>query len=273
MPSAKVIGGTAGKTAHSNNMNTEIIAIGTELLHGDILNSNAQYISQQMATIGLDVHYHTVVGDNPERIKEVFQIALERADLVIATGGLGPTKDDITKEMLAEQLGLPMEFCEKSLARMKKRFEMRGRIMTENNLRQVYFPKGAEVIANQNGTADACRVDFDGKIIYLLPGPPKENKPLIDEVVVPQLRKNNRQTVVHQKIQVFELGESTSETLLMDLIETQSNPTIAPYAGDGRLIYRVTAKADSIQDANRMMEPIIQEILRRLGNNAKLLEE
>lgn len=253
-------------------MNTEIIAVGTELLHGDILNSNAQFISREMAKIGVDVHYHTVVGDNPVRIKQVFEIALSRADLLIVTGGLGPTKDDITKEMLAEQLHLPMEFCEESLTRMKKRFESKNRLMTENNLRQTYFPKGALVIPNYNGTADACRVDYDGKVIYLLPGPPKENQPIVEEVLVPQLRKNNLQTVVHKKIQVFDLGESTSETLLMDLIDNQSNPTIAPYAGQGELIWRITAKADSEEEAQIMMQPIIEEILQRLGENAKLLE-
>lgn len=254
-------------------MNTEIIAVGTELLHGDILNSNAQYISRKMATIGVDVHYHTVVGDNPDRIKEVFGIALERADLIIVTGGLGPTKDDITKEMLAECLDLPMEFCEESLVRMRRRFEERGRIMTDNNLRQVYFPQGATVIPNHNGTADACRVDHLGKIFYLLPGPPKENQPIVDEVIVPQLRADNRQTVAHKMVQVFDLGESTSETMLMDLIDNQSNPTIAPYAGQGRLVYRITAKADSTEQAERMIEPVVEEILKRLGENAQLLKE
>ncbi len=254
-------------------MNAEIIAVGTELLHGDILNSNAQYISQRLATIGVDVHFHTVVGDNPARIKKVFAIAMERADILVVTGGLGPTKDDITKEMLAEELGLSMEYSAESYERMKKRFEEKNRLMTENNLRQNYFPSGAKVLPNFNGTADACMLETNGKIIFLLPGPPKENQPLMEEEVIPHLKKISLQTVVFRKIEVFNLGESTSETMLMDLIDNQSNPTIAPYAGQGHLIYRITAKADSIDEAEKMIEPLVQKVLERLGDNAVLLNE
>lgn len=254
-------------------MNAEIIAVGTELLHGDILNRNAQTISQKMAEIGVDVHYHTVVGDNPKRIREVFSIALGRVDLIITTGGLGPTKDDITKEMLAEELGLSMEFCVESEQRMRKRFEAKGRLMTDNNLRQAYFPKGATVIPNFNGTADACRVEYKGKMIYLLPGPPAENAPLVEEVLLPELSRRSAQTVIHKKVEVLELGESVSETMLMDLIEGQSNPTIAPYAGQDRLIYRVTAKAATREAALALIEPIVEEILKRLGDKARVVAE
>lgn len=254
-------------------MNTEIIAVGTELLHGDIVNTNAQYISKKMASIGVDVHYHTVVGDNPLRMEQVFETALGRADIIIVTGGLGPTKDDITKEVWAKHLGLSMAFCQESLDRMKKRFEQYQRPMTENNLRQTYFPAGATVIANHNGTADACRIDYEGKTIYLLPGPPHETNPIVDEIIVPELKRENNQTVVNKKIQVLNLGESTSETMLMDLIENQTNPTIAPYAGQKKVIYRVTAKANSKEEANGMIMPVVREILNRLGENATLLDD
>ena len=254
-------------------MNAEIIAVGTELLHGDILNSNAQYISRRLATIGVDVHYHTVVGDNPNRIKNVFAVAMERADVLVVTGGLGPTRDDITKEMLSEQLGLSMVYSAESFERMKKRFEEKNRIMTDNNRRQNYFPTGATVLPNPNGTADACRVETDGKIIFLLPGPPKENQPLIENEVLPYLRELSPQTVAYKKIEVLNLGESVSETLLMDLIDGQSNPTIAPYAGQGHLVYRITAKADSKEEAERMLQPLVHGVLERLGENAVLLEE
>lgn len=253
-------------------MNSEIIAVGTELLHGDIANTNAQYISKKMALIGVDVHYHTVVGDNPLRMEKVFEAALQRADVILVTGGLGPTKDDITKEIWAKYLNLEMEFVQESMDRIKARFEKFGRIMTENNLKQTYFPKGATVIPNDNGTADACRIDYQNKKIYLLPGPPHENNPIVDEVVVPELKKENPQIVVHRKIKVENLGESTSETLLMDLIENQTNPTIAPYAGNKRVIYRVTAKADSREEAEEMIMPVVREILKRLGENATLLD-
>lgn len=254
-------------------MNSEIIAVGTELLHGDILNTNAQYISKKMATIGVDVHYHTVVGDNATRLEKVFATALDRADILIVTGGLGPTKDDITKEVLAKYLGLPMVYDAQSEKRMKAMFEQRNREMTENNLRQAYFPQGAQIIENVNGTANACKVEHQGKVIYLLPGPPKENNPLIDQVVVPQLHESNNQVVINRKIRVTNLGESSSETLLMDLIDNQTNPTIAPYAGNHQVIFRVTAKADSEKLAKEMIEPVVQEILQRLGENAELLEE
>lgn len=254
-------------------MNTEIIAVGTELLHGDILNGNAQYISKKMASIGVDVHYHTVVGDNPKRMAEVFKMALDRVDIVIVTGGLGPTKDDITKEIWADCLGLEMILSEESLERMTARFEKMNRVMTDNNLKQVYFPKGARVIPNHNGTADACRIDIGEQMVYLLPGPPHENNPLVDEVVLKELRVMNPQIVVNRKIQVKNLGESTSETLLIDLIENQTNPTIAPYAGNKRVVYRVTAKADSREEADAMIMPLVEEILRRLGDNALLLED
>ena len=254
-------------------MNSEIIAVGTELLHGDIANTNAQYISKKMALIGVDVHYHTVVGDNPLRMEKVFEAALQRADVILVTGGLGPTKDDITKEIWAKHLGLDMEFSPESLERMKKRFEKYERPMTDNNLRQTYFPEGATVIPNHNGTADACRIYFEDKTIYLLPGPPHEANPIVDEVLVEDLKKVNKQTVVNKKIQVLNLGESTSETMLMDLIENQTNPTIAPYAGQKKVIYRVTAKADTKEEADRMIMPVVREILHRLGENATLLEE
>lgn len=254
-------------------MNTEIIAVGTELLHGDILNTNAQYISKKMASIGVDVHFHSVVGDNPIRMEKVFEIALSRADLIIVTGGLGPTKDDITKEIWAKHLGLSMEFHQESLDRMKERFKKYDRPMTENNLRQTYFPSGAAVIPNYNGTADACKICYKDKIIYLLPGPPHETNPIIDDVVLPELRACNSQIVANKKILVTNLGESTSETMLMDLIENQTNPTIAPYAGSKKVIYRVTAKADSKEEANALIMPVVEEILKRLGENAVLLEE
>ncbi len=253
-------------------MNAEIIAVGTELLHGDIINTNAQYISKKMASIGVDVHFHTVVGDNPQRMEEVFGVATKRADVIIVTGGLGPTRDDITKEVWARHLNRPMDFFQESLDRMKARFEKFGRIMTENNLRQTYFPSGAVIIPNHNGTADACRLDFEKTTIYLLPGPPHETNPIIDEVVVPELKKQNKTIVVNRKIRVENLGESTSETLLMDLIENQTNPTIAPYAGDKKVVYRVTAKADSVEEAQAMIMPLVDEILRRLGSNAVLLD-
>lgn len=254
-------------------MNAEIIAVGTELLHGDILNSNAQFISKKMAEIGVDVHYHTVVGDNPNRMCAVFQAAMERVDVVIVTGGLGPTKDDITKEVWGELLDRALEHNPDSLVRMKKRFAQYERPMTENNLRQTYFPKGAQIIPNANGTADACKLTEGNVQIYLLPGPPRETNPLVEEVLVPELRAQSHQTVVYKKIRVEQLGESSSEMLLMDLIDGQSNPTIAPYAGFKQVTYRITAKADTRAEALELLVPLVEEVLKRLAPYATLLEE
>lgn len=263
-------------------MNCEVLCIGTELLHGDIINSNAAYISKSLAKIGVDVHYHSVVGDNPKRMKKAFELAFSRADVVICTGGLGPTKDDITKEILAEYFNLPMEFDAKSLEHLKDRYSRFSKEMPENNLRQTYFPKGSKILTNHNGTANACILDielnkdsnegFNRKIGILLPGPPKEMMPLIDEEVLPYLSKYSNEIVVGYKVAVMTLGESKAETMIMDLIDNQTNPTIAPYAGDGKVVFRVTAKAESKEKADELIKPVIDELLRRFGDNAFVLE-
>lgn len=257
-------------------MNCEVLCIGTEILHGDIVNSNAAYISKSLASIGIDVHYHSVVGDNPNRMKEAFNLAFSRADVVICTGGLGPTKDDITKEILAEYFNLPMEFDENSLEHLKMMYSRFRKNMPENNLRQTYFPKGSKILTNNNGTANACIVNeiYNGKkkIGVLLPGPPKEMIPLMDNEVIPYLSEFSKEIVVGYKIAVMNIGESMAETMIMDMIDNQTNPTIAPYAGDGKVVFRVTAKAESKIKADELIKPVIEELLRRFGDNAFVLE-
>lgn len=254
-------------------MNAEILCIGTELLHGDIANTNAQFISKKLSEVGIDVHYHSVVGDNPLRIKNAFNLAFSRANVVICTGGLGPTKDDITKEVLAEYFNVPMVFDEDSLEHVKKIYGRLGREMTENNLRQTYFPEGSIILENHNGTANACILNKDKKIGILLPGPPKEMKPLIEEEVLPYLSKFSNEVVLGRKIIVTGIGESKAETMIMDLIDKQTNPTIAPYAGKGRVVFRITAKATNKEEAIRLIKPIEEELLQRFGKNAFVLEE
>jgi len=254
-------------------MNAEIIAVGTELLHGDIVNTNAQYISQEFARIGIDVHYHTVVGDNAKRMKMAFEIAMSRADIVICTGGLGPTQDDITKEIMAQHLNLPMLMHEASKRHLENRFAQRNRIMTQNNLRQAYFPEGAIVLENDNGTANACIIENNEKIMILLPGPPREVQPLMEKDVISYLKKFSNQVVVCSKIQVINIGESTAETLILDIIENQTNPTVASYAGSSNVVFRVTAKADSQEEAMELINPLVGELMRRFGENGSILEE
>ncbi len=250
----------------------EILCIGTELLHGDINNTNAQIISKEMAKIGIDVYYHSVVGDNPARMSEAYSIALNRVDLLICTGGLGPTLDDITKEILAKHLNVDMIFHEDALDRIREKYNKFNRNMPENNKRQAYFPEGARIISNENGTAEGCIVDTNGKTIVILPGPPFEMTPMVKNEVVPYLMKFTKEVVVSKKITVTGLGESLAETMILDLIENQSNPTIAPYASAGKCVFRITAKATNETLGYEMIEPIAKELLKRFGENAFLTE-
>lgn len=254
-------------------MNAEILCIGTELLHGDIANTNGQYISKRLAEIGIDVHYHSVVGDNPIRMEKALKLAFSRADIVICTGGLGPTKDDITKDIAAKYFNLTMEFDEGSLQHVKNLYKRLGREMSENNLRQTYFPKGSKILPNKNGTANACIINIDKKIGILLPGPPREMQPLMKEEVIPYLMQFSKDVVVGKKIVVIGVGESKAETMIMDLIDNQSNPTIAPYAGKGKVVFRVTAKAESKNEALKLIKPIEDEMFKRFGKNAFLLDD
>jgi len=259
-------------------MNAEILCVGTELLHGDIVNTNAQYISKKLAEIGIDVHYQSVVGDNPERMKEGFHLGFSRAEIVICTGGLGPTKDDITKEILADFFNLEMIYDEASFEHLKKMYSRFRKDMPENNMRQTYFPKGAEILKNDNGTANACILrektdDGKYKIGILLPGPPKEMMPLMDEQVIPYLKQFSNEIVFGEKVVVVNVGESAAEEIIMDLIDNQNgNPTIAPYASAGKVIFRVTAKAKSKEECLEIIKPVKEELLKRFGSDAYVIE-
>ncbi len=260
------------------SMKAEILCVGTELLHGDIVNTNAAYISKKLAKIGIDVHYQSVVGDNPARMKAAYEIALRRCDVIISTGGLGPTQDDITKEIVAEYFQLPMVYDEASYQHVVKKYTVLHKEIPKNNLRQAYFPKGSIILENDMGTANACIVeqkDEQGnqKIVVLLPGPPFEMVPLVDNEVVPYLHNYSNETVVGCKIVVTELGESAAEEMVMDLIQGQSNPTIATYAGKGQVVFRITAKAPTREKALLLIEPVKQELLKRFGVHATVTGE
>lgn len=254
-------------------MNAEIIAVGTELLHGDIANTNAQFISKKMAEIGVDVYFHTVVGDNKNRIKQVFDIAIKRADIIISTGGLGPTQDDITKESLAELLDMPMTFYQESMDRIEKYFEKKNKKMSENNVRQAYFPKDSYIIPNSNGTADACKLEHNGKIIYLLPGPPREVIPLVEDFVMNDLAKRDRHYTSYKMIQILNMGESEAEMILMDFVKNQTNPTIASYADEKKLVFRITAKDDTKELADIKIDELVEKVLDKMGENARIYRE
>lgn len=246
-------------------MIAEIVAVGTELLMGQVLNTDAQYIARRLSELGVTLHRQIVVGDNPARIREAIHNAIERADVVITTGGLGPTADDITKETCAEALGLPMERRPEAEAQVRAWFARNNRIMTENNLRQADFAKGAIILENRNGTAPACIVEKDGKAVVNLPGPPRELIPLFTEFVAPYLEKRSGAVIVSRYLRVFGMGESTVESKLHDLMESCQNPTVAPYCSTGEVQLRLTVRCAHREEAAPLLDPLEKEIRRRLG--------
>lgn len=247
-------------------MNAEILAVGTELLMGQIANTNAQYLSRRLADLGIKVYYHSVVGDNPGRLKESLKLALDRSDIVITTGGLGPTQDDLTKETIAEAMGKKLVLNQESYERIKHFFERLNRKMADNNAKQAYLPEGSTVIPNPNGTAPGCIIASEGKTIIMLPGPPKEMIPMFEGTVFPYFETKTGQVIASRMLKVFGIGESEMEMRIIDLIQGQANPTIAPYVGLGEVIIRVTAGCRNRCEAEELLEPVIQRIRERLGD-------
>lgn len=247
-------------------MTAEILAVGTEILMGQIANTNAQYISRRLAELGINVYFHTVVGDNAGRLEETLKRALSRSDIVITTGGLGPTKDDLTKETISRALNRNLVLHEDILEKIKNYFEKRNRKMSEINIKQAYLPENSIVIPNPNGTAPGCIIEDSGKTVIMLPGPPKEMQPMFDETVFNYLRQKTGIMLVSKMLKIFGIGESDIETRLMDLIENQSNPTIAPYASQGEVTIRVTARCSNHDEAAALLSPVVGEIKSRLGD-------
>ncbi|MBS7220338.1 MAG: competence/damage-inducible protein A [Clostridiales bacterium] len=248
-------------------MNAEILAVGTEILLGDIVNTNAQYIAQGLAELGIDVFYQTVVGDNPDRMKTAMNIAFERADIIITTGGLGPTGDDLTKEIGAEYFGRKLILDEKALDRIKRFFDKMKRPMTDNNVKQAMVPVNSTVMYNENGTAPGIIIEDNNKILIMMPGPPKEMKPMFSKQVKPYLASKQNHTLVSRTLRIAGVGESAMESMVRDMIDRQSNPTIAPYAKDTESILRITASAKTTEEAEKIIEPIAEEIYRRFGDS------
>lgn len=249
-------------------MKAEIIAVGTELLLGDILNSNAQYLSQELALLGIEVYYQCVVGDNPKRLEETLETSFNRSDIVITTGGLGPTDDDLTKEIGSKYFDEELILDEVAFSRIKKYFDKIGKEMTPNNKKQAMVPENNKtVMYNQNGTAPGIIIEKDNKILIMLPGPPKEVFPMFENQVKPFLEISRNATFISEVLRVADVGESALETRVKDLIDNQTNPTIATYAKDGESILRITAKADDEATARKLIEPMVLEVEKRLGNS------
>ena len=220
-----------------------------------------------MAELGIDVFYQTVVGDNPDRMKTAMNIAFERADIIITTGGLGPTGDDLTKEIGAEYFGRKLILDEKALDRIKKFFDKMKRPMTDNNVKQAMVPVNSTVMYNENGTAPGIIIEDNNKILIMMPGPPKEMKPMFSKQVKPYLASKQNHTLISRTLRIAGVGESAMESRVRDMIDRQSNPTIAPYAKDTESILRITASAKTTEEAEKIIEPIAEEIYRRFGDS------
>ena len=247
-------------------MIAEILSVGTELLMGQIANTDAQYISRRLAELGIAIYRHTTVGDNPARVKEALGEALSRSDIVITTGGLGPTEDDLTKEMVGEYFGLEMVLHQPSLDAIVARMTATGHPMTENNVKQAYFPVGALILPNAVGTAPGCVVEQGDKAVAVLPGPPHELKDMFEKQLSPWLARRSGAHIESRFLRVFGIGESRLETMLQDLFHTD-NPTLALYCGPGEVQARITALAGAGEAALRLIEPLEKEIRRRLGDH------
>lgn len=247
-------------------MVSESIFVGTELLLGNIVNTNGAYIATRLAYLGISSYYQTVVGDNGDRLAEVVKLALSRSDLVILSGGLGPTQDDITKEIVASVLGLPLYEDEASRKNIESYFDKRGRQMPANNIKQAMIPEGAKILANNNGTAPGVFIDKDGKKVILLPGPPVELKAMWEESVEPLLSKFVNASIYSQTVKVCGRSESRIAEELADLIEKSGDVTVAPYAKCCEVHLRVTARAEDEKSAKKLVKPVVKEIKSRLGD-------
>lgn len=249
-------------------MNAEIIAVGTEILLGQIVNTNASYLSSKLAPLGIDVFHHTVVGDNDQRLQEAIQAAEEKSDILIFSGGLGPTKDDMTKQTLARHLDRSLVMDEKTQQRITEYFEKGQREMTENNRWQAAVIEGSTVLENKTGLAAGMYLEANDKTYILLPGPPFELEPMFEDEVMPLLASltENGDVLVSRVLRLFGIGEAQLADTLDDLIENQTNPTIATYALENEVSIRISAKAASHEDCNRMIDEMEMQVRNRVGN-------
>lgn len=248
-------------------MNVEIMAVGTEILLGDIVNTNAQYLSQELALLGFGIYRQTTVGDNEGRLFSALKSALEEADIVITTGGLGPTPDDLTKEISSQVFNQKLVLDEKSNEIIRSYFKNKDEAMVNGNQKQAMFPEGSIVLDNPNGTAPGCILIGEGnKYIINLPGPPKEMKPMFENKVKPFLMQFMDNTIVSKTLRCIGLGEWDMANRVKDLINESKNPTVAPYASEGESRIRITARAKKEEEARRLIEPMEQEIRDRIGD-------
>ncbi len=238
----------------------EILCVGTELLLGSTINTDAADVAELLSEYGINVYWHSVVGDNPGRVIEAVKIARGRANLIVTTGGLGPTCDDLTKTALAQAFGLEMTLNREEEAWLRGVFKARGKCMDDNNLQQVWLPAGAQALRNDWGTAPGCWFEKDGVMVIMLPGPPRECRAMLENRVRPLLASRADGVIVSHSIRFLGIGESQMEYRLRDYMNSLTNPTLAPYAKEGECLARVTAKAATREEADRMMAPVIENV-------------
>ena len=244
----------------------ELIAVGTELLLGNIANTDAQMISQGLSQLGINVYYHTVVGDNPQRVRQAVDIARGRADILITTGGLGPTCDDLTKVAVAQAFGKELVYHEPSAQRIRERFAQRGTPVTENNFQQAMVPEGCTVLDNDWGTAPGVAFQADGTHVLMLPGPPRECAMMFRHRALPYLQQLADGVIASRTVKTFGIGESAAEALLRDLMNALHNPTLAPYAKPTGTELRITAHAPTREEALRRIAPVEEQVKAILGD-------
>ncbi|MCR5370974.1 MAG: competence/damage-inducible protein A [Clostridium sp.] len=255
-------------------MTVELISVGTEILMGNILNTNARYLSEKCAGMGYEVLYQTSVGDNPARMRNVIRTALERVDLVILSGGLGPTEDDITKDICCEEMGVPLVEDPDVRSFIDEWLMTRNRTDVAKSIyRQAMVPEGQKIFMNGNGTAPGLAIEKNGKTAVLLPGPPGELIPMMENQVIPYFQSKSDSILCSRMIKICGIGESTVEDRLLDLIDSQSNPTIATYAKTREVHVRVTAKAATEEEAEQLLAPVVKEITARFPKEVFTTDE
>ena len=248
----------------NKSYNTEILSVGTELLLGHVTNTDARDISEMLSQIGINVRYHTVVGDNPQRLEDCVKVAKERADIIITTGGLGPTCDDLTKQILAKAFGLRLVRDENEQKGLYEYINI-GKLLTPNNFQQAMLPEGCTVFHNDWGTAPGCAFEKDGKIVIMIPGPPKECNAMFRACAIPYLKKLSDEQIVSHSLCIFGMGESAVDQLFRDEMNAMTNPSMAPYAKECDCLLQVTAKARSEAEAEELLKPIIAHVKEKLG--------
>ncbi|WP_239775877.1 CinA family nicotinamide mononucleotide deamidase-related protein [Mammaliicoccus sp. K-M42] len=245
-------------------MKVSILSVGTEILLGQIANTNAQFISKVLNELGASVVRHVAVGDNPERLERTFKEELFNHDVVILTGGLGPTKDDLTKQTVAQVLERGLETNQQAMDHIERYFKNENRTITPNNKQQALVIEGSDVLNNDVGMAPGMYLELDDKKIVLLPGPPKELQPMVNQYLIPYFL-NEARVIFSESLKFTGIGESSLETELMDIIDNQTNPTIAPLAGQHEVSLRITANTETKQKALELIKPVKEEILSRIG--------